>query len=352
MRFVHLFCAFLALAAGCAASPEAIPVSAEHELSIDNGFLRQSIDLPTPAGVVHTEVVFRASAWSRHDRRVIVMIPGTLANGAGYYDTARGTGYDAAEILARRGHFVVLVDLPGSGSSYRPASGIDTGTVVAANAVRTAALTYRWLVGADGGVDLYGETGVGTSVGLLLARESWVRSYVASATAYEVFGPAGGSLFDPGFRGFVRSFGGYFPQDPGFIGSFFPSSDPAIVAQAVAACMGPAPQEIGTGTFEDLWAIPFTVGTGPFGPEFTVAHPIVEAAPAVAPALFIQGSPDPLGSEAGAAVMTSEYGSTGGGAATLVVLPGATHLMRFDIGIADGPSSPFWSAFLDFLASH
>jgi len=83
-----------------------------------------------------------------------------------------------------------------------------------------------------------------------------------------------------------------------------------------------------------------------------LASPIVAAEPARAPALFLQGSPDPMGSEAGTAEMVAAYGATGGGEAEVVTISGASHLMRFDLGLADGPESVFWSAELEFLASH
>lgn len=331
---------------GCANAPE-VEVTTDG-LTADHGFFRQELDVPTVEGVVHTEVVFRAGAFLRHDRRVVVLIPGTLANGAAYYDIAQGTGYDAAEVIARENFFVVLVDLPGSGESFRPADGRDADIAMAARAVRRVSQAYRIAVGAHGGVDLYGETGVGTNVGLLLARETWVRSFAASATFYLQFGPAAGQLFDPNYYLFLDSLPtGYLPQDPAFIGFFFGAADPAIQAQAVAACVGPAPTEIGTGAFYDIR----DAGFDPLVP-FRLASPIVDAAPAEAPALFIQGAPDFIGSESGTAEMVAAYGSTGGGEADLVVLPGASHLMRFDIGTSDGAASPFWSALRAFWAAH
>lgn len=201
----------------CAAAPE-VAVSTEG-LTATNGFFRQGIDVPTVEGVVHTEVVFRASALLRRDPRVVVMIPGTLANGAAYFDIAPGTGFDAAEVLASQHYVVVLVDLPGSGQSFRPADGRDADIPMAARAVRRVSVLYRAALHAHGGVDLYGETGVGTNVGLLLAREPWVRSFSASAVFYLQFGPAAGQLFDPGYYAFLDSLPtGYLPQDPAFIG--------------------------------------------------------------------------------------------------------------------------------------
>lgn len=115
----------------------------------------------------------------------------------------------------------------------------------------------------------------------------------------------------------------------------------------MSACVGPVPTEIGTGA---LYAVR-DAGFDPLVP-FRLASPIVAAEPAMAPALFVQGSPDFIGSESGTAELAAAYGATGGGSATVVVLPGASHLMRFDAVTSDGPSSPFWSSILSFLASH
>lgn len=318
-------------------------------LTFSQGFARQSFDVRTRDGDVHAEVVLRAASLCA-ERRLIVMVPGTLANGAGYYDIARGTGYDAAELLARAGFIVVMVDLPGTGRSFRPADGRETGVTVATRAVRTVALRARALFGVYGGIDVYGETGVGTNVALLLAREPWVRSVVLSATFYEQFGPFSAQLFDPAFHaGLDMLPTGYLPQDPAFIGFFLATSNPAVTPEAVAAIVGAAPQELGTGAYYDLRA---AGALGPSGATLTLERPVVAAEPAQADALIIQGSPDFIGSEDGTSALVAAYGLTGGGEATELVLPGASHLMRFDSVIADGPASPFWSAALDFLTSH
>lgn len=347
---------FLILLLLSACSPSETPTVTESELTLEGGYLRHDLDLWTADGVVHTEGIWRPGALLRHDRRVIVMVPGTLANGAGYYDIERTPateGYSAARILADENFVVVLVDLLGTGASSHPASGADLGVEAAARAVRRAALAWRLRTAAVGGVDLYGETGAGFGPVLLLAREPWVRSVVGAATFYREFGPGSAPLFDPGYRGFISSApGGYVPQDPMFIGAFYAGADPAVSAIAIPATVGPAPQVVPSGPFLDLFAIPFTAGPGPFGILWTLEHPIVDARPAAAPALIIQGSPDPIGSEAGTAELVAEYGATGGGDATLVTIPGATHLMRFDAGISDGPESVFWSTVLDYLSAH
>lgn len=350
MRQKMMMVVVMMLAACAAPAPEVEDVAAsEGALTVSAGIWRQDIDVHTSLGVVHTTAVYTTGARLRADRRVVLLVPGTLANGAGYYDVARGTGYDTAEILARAGYVAVMVDLPGTGDSFRPSDGSTANTELAAWALRRVMLRYAisTLAPADG-FDVYGETGIGTNVLLTLARESYVRSIVGSAVFYRRFGPfTGPTLFDPGFRAVVQGVpGGYLPQDPSFIAAFLPFTEPALLEEVVAACVGPMPATALTGPFIELFDIDFA----PEGPEFVLEHAIVDAAPARAPALFIQGSPDPIGSEVGTAELAAVYGSTGGGDAEVVTLVGASHLMRFDAVTSDGPSSPFWSAVLGFLA--
>lgn len=351
MRQKMMFVVAMMLAA-CASVPEVEDVaSTEGELTVSAGIWRQEIDVHTGLGPVHTTAVYTTGARLRADRRVVLLVPGTLANGAGYYDVASGTGYDTAEILARAGYVAVMVDLPGTGESFRPSDGATAGTELAAWALRRVMLRYAisTLAPADG-FDVYAETGIGTSVLLTLARESYVRTIVGSAVFYRRFGPfTGPTLFDPGFRAVVSGVpGGYLPQDPSFIAGFLPFTEPVLRDEVVAACLGPMPTTAPTGPFVELFAIPFT----PEGPEFVLSHPIVDAAPARAPALFVQGSPDPIGSELGTAELEATYGTIGGGDAEVVTLVGASHLMRFDAVTSDGPTSPFWSAVLAFLAAN
>lgn len=349
-----LMLALFALAMGCAVSESEVG-TVEDELTLSDGILRQDVYVATSAGRVHVELVARPIALVPHsNRRLIVMVPGTLANGASYYDIAPGSGYNAAEILARAGrHVVALVDLPGTGESDRPADGRDTSVDVTADAVRDVArwLRLHFLIAR---VDLYGETGVGTNVGLLLSRERWVRSFVASATFYERFGVISGQLFDPSYHAYLDALpDGYQPGDPALLSLFLAPADDSIEAEAIAATLGPAPVTIPTGAFYDIRALgpPTLDVSGPW-PVFVLSAPIVRAEPAQAPALFIQGTPDQIGDELGTDELVAAYGATGGGEAELVVIPGASHLMRFDTGISDGPDSAFWAPVIEFIETH
>jgi len=278
------------------------------------------------------------------------MIPGTLANGAAYYDIARGTGYDSAEILARAGFFVLLVDLPGTGASYHPADGRTVRTPVNVSAVLDSALLLALPLGVTHGVDIYGETGAGSNAVLLAARNHAVRTASLSASFYLQYGPfVAPTLFNPAYFAFLDSLpDGYQPEDPSIFPAFFGAAEPSVAAEATTACVGPVPQAIPTGAIYELHEH--------WGPDSTttlrLASPMFDAAPGHAPLLVIQGSPDFIGSEAGTAEMVAAYGTSGGGHATLVTIPGATHLMRYDITSSNGPTSPFWSSLLAFLAAH
>ncbi|HKQ73092.1 MAG TPA: hypothetical protein VJ810_05145 [Blastocatellia bacterium] len=138
---------------------------------------RVNTQVITPAGRVSARLAFTLTSLLRNDRRVIVLIPGTLANGAAYYDVqaAGFEGFNAAAVLAQQGFIVALPDLPGTGGSDRPADGRAVTIETDATAVRAVAQTAGVVFGAPK-IDIYGETGVGGNVALRLARESWVRT--------------------------------------------------------------------------------------------------------------------------------------------------------------------------------
>lgn len=316
---------------------------------MNTDYTRQRLDVLTSEGLVHAEVVLDERAVSASDPRLIVMIAGTLANGARCFDVARGSGYCAAEVLADAGFVVVLVDLPGTGESVRPADGRRADAAMGARAVANVVATASEMFGISRGVDVYGEAGTGTFVALLLARESWARTVILSSPTYTLFGPATATLFTPEYGAlFAASPEGYLPQNPHQISLFFEAAEPSIRDVAVMACMGPTPQTIGAGRMVDLM-----LACGPDTPAtLRLARPVVTAEPARAPALVLQGSPDLVGSDAGTAELVADYGKSGGGRAELAVLPGASHVMRFDRGLGEGPASPFWSRVLRFLRAH
>lgn len=329
---------------GCVASEDATVGSSEAELGSSHVY-RLALDVPTRHGLIYTRLAFTPAGLARHDRDLIVLTQGTLANGAGYYDVLPGSGYNAVEILAREGYVVVAPDLRGTGENPRLADGRVLDTAALAETIRDVSrFAMRALHASDAYV--YGETGVGTNICLLLARESWVRGIVVASPFYQQFGPFGAAqLFDPAWVGFLQSFpDGYLPLAPETFAPFYFAASPEVAAAATTASLGPAPQNVPTGALLELYdhTAPDSLLTG------RLASPIVAAEPAIAPALFIQGNPDFIGSVEGTQEMVDAYG----GDADLVVIDGATHLMRFDAVISDGPTSPFWSPILAFLDTH
>lgn len=320
-------------------------------IDIDGDLVRVALRVPTTQGTVAARLWLTPDCLLRHDRRVVALMPGTLANGAGYYEVAVTgfEGFDAVAVLARNGYCALAIDLPGTGGSDRPADAMDLRAADVAAAVAGVARPVSLLLGAWRW-DVYAETGAPTPSALLLARRADVRSLVVSSPFYLRFGPGSAPAFDPALRAFAAA-SPYFPIDAALIGPFFGASPAPVQSEALDAILGPAPHAVPTGTaFNEIAEVPFEVdaATG----EFVLAFPIVDAGPARADVLLLQGSPDFVGSEAGTAALAARYGETGGGYAELVVIPGASHLMRFDAGLGDGPASAVWAPVLAFLAAH
>ncbi|HEX5035498.1 MAG TPA: hypothetical protein VFW62_13540 [bacterium] len=317
-------------------------------VSVGDGMVKVSLNIPTSQGAVAARLYLSPECLLKHDRRLVALVQGSLANGGGYYEISipGREGFNATRVFAKAGYCPLVVDGLGTGISFHPEAGQEVDSNDTAFSVAAVARPVATILGIPKW-DVYGETGLGNNVALVLARRNDVRSVVISTPFYRIFGLASGMLFDPGFRAFVASIP-YLPSDPAAFPPFFGPTYPDVLAAAIDAIVGPEPSAIPTGVFLELAAIPFS-----FDPAigFTLESPIQAAEPAQADALFIQGSPDPAGSEAGTAEQVAVYGATGGGAAEIVTLTGVSHLMRFDIS-NDGPASPFWMATLDFLSNH
>lgn len=319
-------------------------------ITIGNGMVKITLAIPSAQGDIAARLYLSRECLLKPDRRLLALIPGSLANGGTYYEMSLPgrEGFNAARILAKSGYCPVSIDLPGTGESFRPEAGEslysdDAAVAVAAVArpIATALGVHKW--------DVYGETGLGNNAALVLARRNDVRSVIISTPSYRRFGPASGMLFDPGFRGFVASIP-YWPMEAAFLTQFFGPTYPDVLDAAITAILGPAPNAIPTGVFNELATVPFTYVQATA--EFVLEQPLQAAEGARADALLIEGSPNPAGSEAGTAEQVAAYGAVGGGQAQLVVLDGASHLMRFDETLGNGPTSAFWQAALDFLAAH
>ena len=320
-------------------------------IAIDGDLVRVSLRVPTRRGTVAARLWLTPRCLLRHDRRVIALMPGTLANGAGYYEVAVPgfEGFDAVAVLAGSGYCALAIDLPGTGESDHPLDAMDLRAADVAAAVAEVAQPVSWLLGAWRW-DVYTETGAPTPAALLLARRTDVRSLVISSPFYLRFGPASAPAFDAGLRAFT-AVSPYMPIDAALVGPFFGASPAPLQAAALDATLGPVPHAVPTGAaFNEIAEVPFEVD--PLTGEFVLAFPIVDAGPARADALLLQGAPDFVGSEAGTAALAAAYGAGGGGYAEQVVIAGASHLMRFDAAYGDGPDSAVWAAVLAFLAAH
>ncbi|HJZ98282.1 MAG TPA: hypothetical protein VKE70_17345, partial [Candidatus Solibacter sp.] len=290
---------------------------------------RVNTQVMTPVGRVAVRLVFTLDSLLRDDRRVIVLVPGTLANGAAYYDVQVSgfEGFDAAAVLARQSFIAALPDLPGTGGSDRPEDGRAVSIETDAMAVRAVAQTAGLVFEAPR-IDIYGETGVGGNVALRLARESWVRTVTGSGMLYLEPGQATLVLFTPEFGALLDSLpGGYLPQTADQIAPFFPFTPAPVREAAVAAVLGPPPGTIPTGAFYQLRA-----QANPTPPPFMVG-PIVDPRPAVAPGFFLQGDADVVAVPGDTAHLAADYGSAGGGHAISVTLTGGSHLSRYDAGV-------------------
>ena len=322
-----------------------------HGITIDGDLMRVSLRVPTAQGTIAARLWLTPRCLLQHDRRLVALMPGTLANGAGYYevDVAGFEGFDAVALLARAGYCTLAIDLPGTGESDHPADAMDLRAADLAAAVTEVARPVARLLGVRRW-DVYAETGAPTAAALLLARRTDVRTLVISSPFYLRFGPGSAPAFDPGLRAFAVVTP-YFPIDAALIGPFFGASPAPVQSMALDAILGPAPQAVPTGAaFNEIAEVPFDIdaATG----EFVLAFPIVDAGPARADALLLQGAPDFVGSEAGTAALAERYGASGGGYAEHVVIPGASHLMRFDAAYGNGPGSVVWAPLLAFLAAH
>lgn len=319
--------------------------------SIDNALLHVQLRVPTSQGAVAAQLWLSPRCLLQRDRRLVAMMPGTFANGAAYYEVnvPGYEGFNAAAVLARAGYCALTIDLPGSGHSDHPADAMNLRAADIATAVAQVSRPVALLLGVPRW-DLYAETGAPSPAALLLARRADVRSLVVSSPFYLRFGPASAPAFDPGLRAFAAA-SPYFPTDATFIEPFFGAAPVAVQSAAVEAILGPEPHAVATGTvFNEIAEVPFVFE--PATGEFVLSFPIVDAGPARADALLLQGSPDFVGSEAGTAALATRYGEQGGGYAETVVIAGASHLMRFDAAFGNGPQSAVWEPILDFLARH
>jgi alpha-beta hydrolase superfamily lysophospholipase len=314
------------------------------------GPTRTRFDVRTVRGetVRVSETISRA-ALKRKDRRVIVLVPGTIGVSQHLYEPPFA-GYDAAAILARAGYITVTMDLPGFGASTGPADGAQvTGAFAAARlapALRRVARRH-----GVARVDVYGEAGSGTGTVLNLARRARIVRTVTGAGVYYLRSGTLGSLLTTRawkllLDGSPR---GYLQTNPALYPMFFTGSPPALSAYMARTLPGAYP----TGFFQEAYA---KRAGGPDAlldplPGASFTGPITDPAPAKVPALFLQGGDDLVAAPGDTAALASDYGRTGDGHADAVTLPGGTHFLRLDVA-GRGARSAFWRTLIGWLDAH
>ena len=336
-----------------APNPEEIRDSLRTGLTPDSSqdqVFKVNYDLPTVNGE-HLAIreAFTVRSLSRHDRRVVALIPGTIGTTIQYDVPVEG--FNALEILARAGYYAAAIELPGIGNSSHPSDGRVTNNDYNWSRVRPV-LAELALIHGVRRVDVFGETGSGTGLVLLASRDRAITRTVSGAgLLYLEPGPVASVLLTQGWKSFLDSLPtGYFPTDFHFYDPFFTASDVAVRDYLQTNLPGFYP----TGLFYELFA---ARPGGPGAPDpdptmpIVLAHALVDPAAGAVPALFIQGTADIVAVPGDSGSLARDYGTSGGGRARYIAIPGGTHLVRLD-AISSGPDSLFWNQLIDFLDRH
>jgi hypothetical protein len=305
------------------------------------GVFRADLDMPVGNGqFLRTIIQFTIDDLNRDDRRVVMLLPGPIANSLAY---ATGVpGYDAGEILATAGFISVAVDAWGTEGSSMPDQGRDA-TFAGIAEVYTRAIDRLTRALKVARVDVYGEGGMGGEVGLLLARDDTrVRSYAASGMVYiQVTDLARQFLFNQAQYDFFNApTNGYFVASPDLYGPSLASVPPALAAWLLATQPGRYPDGY---ALQNLIVVGIPSGT---------PAPMVDVTRARVPGLIITDELDIITPSTDNQALAADYGQTGGGHATVAVVPGSEHAPRYGATQGNGPASPFWIALLGFLATH
>lgn len=292
--------------------------------------IRLDYKLPLSNGrrIAVTET-FTPRALLRFPHRAMLMIPSQGSNRSTY--NAPFPGYDGGEELARAGFFAFTVDPEGSGDSTYPSDGF---TVTYESEAATLHQVARYLQLARGvpRLDIFGEE-VGGGVAMhLCADPTLARSCTMASMIYK----QGSEFFTatvggPEFQGFV--FGapsGYFTTFPELYFNVLAGASPELAAWFLSTQGGRYSAGTYVQDFERL------LGDGT---SYDPRH-------AAVPGLVLMGENDPNPAAADADQLAADYGSLGGGTATVEVVPGGTHIFRLD---AAPQGAPFWSRVLAFV---
>ena len=279
----------------------------EHDIHVPNG--------DTLRVVEH----FTLGSWLRWPHRAVLMTTSFTSSAF----SIPVEGYDMTDMLAREGFFTFSVDLIGYGESSKPANGNDA-TFARHQEALEAALRYIRFFRLVPKVDVYGEGLGGALASQLAADATRVRSAIMTDQVYleQIAGPSQ----DPAFRAFVESDeDGYIFVAPEVIQQFLITSPPEVADYFASTQSGLTPATAFTLAFD----LPF------FDPR--------EAA---VPGLYIQSELDFEIELSDTEALVADYGATGGGEATLLVVEGAPRGARFG---APDDAAFLQAAVMDFL---
>jgi len=280
----------------------------EHEVPVGN---QQTL---------HVTETFTLRSWLRFPHRAAVMVTSATAKGSLW--NVDVDGYDGGAILAKRGFFAYAVDPLGVGESTMPADGRTITFQQQINTIKTVIQAVRLARGVPK-VDLIGESYGGAVLTQICANPAITRSCTVSSIFYRQLSAVGASLFTPEFLAFLDSLpNGYFPQDASSFDGLLALSPPDVVDYVHAT----QPGLYATAAFYAVYdGLPY------FDPSV-----------AQVPGLVLRGEGDFLDDAADDEALAADYG----GGASLVTIPGATHIPRLETS----PSSAnYWNAVLGFI---
>ncbi|WP_394840825.1 alpha/beta hydrolase [Pendulispora brunnea] len=280
-----------------------------------------------PRRRVHAVEKFTLRSWLRPERRVVLLLPGTIVK-SNFYDIDVD-GYRFQSDLAKAGFFTFAIDSEGSGESSYPDDGhsvthsflVDEGRMVL-NAIRVLRGVPR--------VDVLGEAN-GGAVAAELCADPAARTCVMSSMIYRTGTPFFTSVyFDPAFIAMIDNQPkGYMNVTEAMYFNIAPRSPEPVAAEIFA-------KQPGTYAVDPMLA--HTHGL----PWFDPTH-------ARAPGLIIQGTVDDIATQSDAEDLQASYGSIGHGRAELVRIAGANHTPR----IEKAPfNTEYQTAVLSFLNAH
>lgn len=299
---------------------QALEKTGNPEMKLNSTVYRLEHDIQVPNGdTLHVVEHFTLGSWLRWPHRAVLLTTSFTSSAF----SIPVDGYDMTDSLAREGFFAFSVDLIGYGDSSKPANGNDATFARHVEALQ-AAVRYIRFFRLVPKVDVYGE-GIGGALASQLAADAdRIRSAVMTDQVYleQIAGPSQ----DPAFREYVETDeDGYIYVAPEVIQQFLITSPPEVADYFATTQSG---------------FIPATA--------FTVAFdlPFFDPKGAAVPGLYIQSELDFEIDISDTEALAADYGATGGGEATLLVVEGAPRGARFG---APEDAAVLQAAVMEFL---